>query len=87
LPLQFRLPERGPPFPFPIHFSSSSQKSSSISKFEKVFEAIKKNETYCRETLRRYCFKKPKREAGPSEQVDSISNSNSKKKKKMDDLQ
>jgi hypothetical protein len=37
--------------------------------------------------LRRYCFKKPRREVGPSEQVDSISISNSKKKKKMDDLQ
>jgi hypothetical protein len=40
LPLQFRSLERGPPFTFPI-YSSSSQKSFSISKFERAFEEFK----------------------------------------------
>jgi hypothetical protein len=42
LPLQSRSPERGSPFPSPIYSSSSSQRSSPLSKFEKAFEAIKK---------------------------------------------
>jgi len=44
-----------------------------ISKFEKTFEAIRKNEIDFRETFRRYNFRKPKRKAGPSEQVNLIS--------------
>jgi hypothetical protein len=47
LPLQSRSPKRGPPFPFPIYYSFSFQKSSAISKFERVFEAIRKNERDC----------------------------------------
>jgi len=44
-----------------------------IFKFEKTFEKIRKNKRYYRETLKRYNFRKPKREAGLSEQVDPIS--------------
>ncbi len=68
LPLQSRFSKRGPPFPSLIYYySSSSQKSSSISKFEKAFEAIRKNERGCKGTLKRYSFRKPRREASPSE--------------------
>jgi hypothetical protein len=52
--LQSRSPDRGLPF-------SSSLKSFSRSKFEKTFEAIRKNEWDCKETLKRYNFKKPRR--------------------------
>jgi hypothetical protein len=44
-----------------------------MSKFEKAFGKIRKNKRDYRETLKRYSFRKPKREAGPSEQVDPIS--------------
>ncbi len=74
MPLQFRSLEIGPHFPSPIYSSSSSQRSSLTSKFEKAFETIFKNERDCKETLRRYNFKKPYRKVGPSEQVSSISN-------------
>jgi hypothetical protein len=60
-------PKRGLPFPFLVYSSSSSQKSSLISKFEKAFEKKKFNERDCNETLRRYNFKKPRREVGLSE--------------------
>ncbi len=79
--LQSRFPERGSPFSSPIYSSFSFQKSLSISKFEKTFEAIKKKD--CKETLRRYSFRKPKIHASPSEQVSSISISDSEE----DDLQ
>jgi hypothetical protein len=39
----------------------------------------------CRETLKRYNFRKPKREASPSEQINPISISNSEEKKHKDD--
>jgi hypothetical protein len=42
-------------------------------KFEKAFEAIKKNDKDCKETLRRYKFRKLKREVSTSEKVGSIS--------------
>jgi hypothetical protein len=42
--LQSRSPKRGPPFPSPVYYSFAFHKSSLISKFEKVFEAIRKNE-------------------------------------------
>jgi hypothetical protein len=60
------------PFPSFI-YSSSFQRFSLTSKFEKAFEEIRKNNRDCKETLRNYSFKKPRREAGPSEQVDPIS--------------
>jgi hypothetical protein len=60
LPLQSRSLERGSVFSFPV-YSSSSHKSSLISKFEIAFEEIRKNEKDCKETLRRYSFRKPKR--------------------------
>jgi len=46
-------------FPFPIYYFSS-HKSASISKFERTFEAIRKNKRDYKETLRRYSFKNPK---------------------------
>ncbi len=58
-----------------------------ISKFEKAFEEIRKNESDCRETLRRYSFRKLRKEVDPSEQVNPISISNLKKTKQKDDLQ
>jgi hypothetical protein len=65
----------------------SSQKSSSISKFKKAFEAIRKNKRDCKETLKRYSFRKPKREASPSEQVGLIFISNFEEELQKDDLQ
>jgi len=64
------------PFSSPLYSFFSSQKSSSISKFEKAFQVIQKDERYCKEALRRYTFRKPRRQVGPSEQVSPISISN-----------
>jgi hypothetical protein len=75
------------PFSFPIYSSSSSQKSFLISKFENFFEEINKNEKDCKETLRRYNFKRPRKQAGPSEQFSPIFISNSKEDHQRDDLQ
>ncbi len=62
LSLQFRSPERGSLFPSPIYScSSSSQRYSLLSIFEKTFEAIKKNDRNYKETLKRYKFRKPKK--------------------------
>jgi hypothetical protein len=66
--LQFRSLKRGLPFPSPIYSSSSSsQRSFLFFKFEKAFEAIRKNDKDCKEYLRRYNFKKPRKEASISE--------------------
>ncbi len=73
LPLQFRSPKRGMPFPYLIYSFFSFQKSSPISKFERNFGSIKRNQRYCKETLRRYNFKNPIRQIGSSEQVGPIS--------------
>ncbi len=73
--MQSRSPERNPLFPSPINYSSS-QISFSLSKFEKYFGAIRKNDKNCQETLRRDNFKKPRKEASTSEQVGPISISN-----------
>jgi hypothetical protein len=70
----------------PIYFSYSSLKSFLISKFEKVFEAIWKNNKDYKETLRRYSFKKPTRQIGPSEQVSPISISDFEEDRHKDDL-
>jgi hypothetical protein len=51
--LQSRSLEKGPPFFSPIYSSSSSHKSFPISKFEKYFEEIRKNERDCKKILRR----------------------------------
>ncbi len=75
MPLQFKFPEKGPPFLSPI-YTSSSQRSSPLSKFEKSFEVIRKNDKDCKETLKRHSFRKPKRKASTSEQVGLISISN-----------
>jgi hypothetical protein len=56
--------------PSPIYSSYSFQRSFPLSKFEKAFEPIRKNDRVCNETLKRYSFRKPKREEGTSEQVD-----------------
>jgi len=37
------------------------------SKFERTFEAIRKNDKDYKETLRKYSFRKPRREVGISE--------------------
>jgi hypothetical protein len=48
---------------------------------------LEKNERDCKETLRRYSFRKPRRAASPTKQIDSISISNSEEEKQKDDLQ
>jgi hypothetical protein len=48
-------------FPSPICYSSSSQKSYPIPKFERAFEVIKKDKRDYKETLRRYNFRNPKK--------------------------
>jgi hypothetical protein len=58
-----------------------------ISKFEKSFEEFRKNKRYCKESLRRYSFRKPRRETCSSEQVGPISISNFEEEKQKDDLQ
>jgi hypothetical protein len=58
LPLQSRSLERGFPFSSLVYSFSFSNKSSPLSKFEKAFEAIRKNDKNCQETLRRYNFRK-----------------------------
>jgi hypothetical protein len=54
--------------------------------FERAFEAIRKNERDCKETLRRYNFKKPRREVGPSEQIGLIYVSKFEEELQKDDL-
>jgi hypothetical protein len=62
LSLQFRSPEIGSLFSSPIYSCScSSQRYYLLSKFEKAFEAIKKNDRDCKENLKRYNFRKPKK--------------------------
>jgi hypothetical protein len=56
--LQSRSPKKGPPFPSPIYYSSSFQRSSPLSKFEKTFETIRKNNKECKKTLKKYNFRK-----------------------------
>jgi hypothetical protein len=56
-------------------------------KFEKYFEAIRKNDKKCKEILMRYNFKKPIREASTSEQVGSISIFDFEEEKQKDNLQ
>jgi hypothetical protein len=75
------------PFSAFSYFIFSSQRSSSLSKFEKAFEAIRKNDRNCKETLKRSSFRKPKRKEGTNEQVDPISNFDFEKEKKRDNLQ
>jgi hypothetical protein len=72
LPLKFRSPKRGSPFPSSVYYSFF-QKSSPISKYERAFEAIKNNERDCKETLRRYSFRKRRQQVGPNEQAGPIS--------------
>jgi predicted RNA methylase len=70
-----------------VYSSFSFQKSSPISKFERAFEAIRKNEKNCKETLRKYSFREPKRQAGPNEQVSPIFVLDSEEDHQKDDLQ
>jgi hypothetical protein len=69
---------RGPPFSSLIYSSSSSQRSSSLFKLERAFEAIKNNNINYKKTLRKYNFKKPRKDKGVSEQVGSVFISNIK---------
>ncbi len=87
LPLQFSSPKRGLPFPYLIYSFFSFQKSFPISKFERNFESIKKNQRYCKETLKRYNLKKPIRQIGSSEQVGPISIFDSKEDQQKANLQ
>jgi hypothetical protein len=57
-----------------------------ISKLAKAFEEIRKNERDCRVTLKIYSFRKPRREASPSEQVSLISIFDFEEDKQKDDL-
>jgi hypothetical protein len=77
--LESRFPKRGPPFLSHV-YTSSSQRSFPLSKFEKSIEASKKNDKDYKETLRRYSFRKPIKKASTSEQVGPISISNSKRR-------
>lgn len=61
LPLQFRSLERGPLFSSPIYSSYSSKISSSLSTFERAFEAIRKNNRDYKETLKKYSLKSLKK--------------------------
>ncbi len=67
-------------------FPKKKWKEKEISKFVKAFEEIRKNERDCRVTLRRYSFRKPVKEASPSEQVSLISISNFEEEKQKDNL-
>ncbi len=55
--------------------------------FERAFETLRKNERDYKKTLRRYNFRKHRREASPSEQIGLISISNYEEKLLKDDLQ
>jgi hypothetical protein len=65
--LQFRFPEKGPPFPYHVYYYSSSQRSFLLSKFERAFETIGKNNKDCKETLRRYNSRKLRKRVGMNE--------------------
>jgi hypothetical protein len=58
-----------------------------LSKFERAFQAIRKNDRDYKETLRKYIFRKLKRQVGINEHVGSISISNFEKEGEQDDLQ
>jgi len=75
--LQFKSLEKGLPFP----------RSYLLSKFEKAFKMIKKNNIDCKETLRKYNFKKLRREACISEQVGPIFIFDIKEERGWDNLQ
>ncbi len=79
--------EIGQPFPSPIYSTSSSERSFPLFKFEKYFEIVRKNNRDYKETLRRYNFRKPKKEANTSEQVGSISIFDFEEDKQRDNLQ
>jgi hypothetical protein len=49
-----------------------------LSKLERAFEAIKNNNINYKKTLRKYNFKKPRKDKGVSEQVGSVFISNIK---------
>jgi hypothetical protein len=52
-----------------------------------TFEEIKKSDRDLKVILRRYNFRKPRREASPSEQINSIFIFDFEEKKQKDDLQ
>jgi hypothetical protein len=57
-----------------------------LCKFERAFEAIRKNNRYYKEALRKYNFRKPRREVGMSEHVGPIFIFDSKEEWEWDDL-
>jgi hypothetical protein len=52
-----------------------------LSKFDKTFEAIRKNDKDCKKNLKRYSIKKSKRTTSKNEQVGLISIFDSKEEK------
>jgi hypothetical protein len=53
---------------------------------KELLKQLEKNERDCKETLRRYSFKKPKRHACPSEQVNPIFILDHEQDQQKDDL-
>jgi hypothetical protein len=84
--LKFRSAERGPPSPSPAYYSSS-QRSSPLSKFERDFQTIRKNNRDCKETLKKYNLGKPRKKACTSEWVGLILSSNFEEEQEQDNLQ
>jgi len=58
-----------------------------LSKFERTFEMIRKNNRNCKETLTKFNLRKPRREASTSEQVGPILISNFREEQEWDNLQ
>jgi hypothetical protein len=48
-------------------------------KFERAFEAIRKNKKDCKETLRKYSFRKSRKDTSANEQVGPIFINNTEK--------
>ncbi len=86
MPLHFRSLEKGLPFPILVYYFSSPR-ASLLSKFDSAFKVTKKNNKDCKETFKKYSFKKLRREACTSEQVGPIFISDTKKEREWDDLQ
>jgi isochorismate hydrolase len=85
LPLQFRFPKRGLPFPSHVYYFSFPR-SSLLFKFERDFNVIKNNNKNYKDTLRKYNFKKL-REACTSEHVGLIFIFDIKEEREWDNLQ
>ncbi len=74
--LQSRSPKRGSPFPSLFIILIFSKIFSIVYLFERAFEATKKNNKDCKQTLKKYSFRNPRREISISEHVGLICISN-----------